>query len=351
MADRIDKGECIPAGEDELFAQILELTARFQTLQNPATVSVSQRDFHPKQHACLAAQWLPYAQIPDNIRHGVFAVRTPIQAVLRYSNGSPKDPRGSGMVPPDAKPDARGLGIKLVGVPGESILDVEGERSGVMNQDFVLINDPAFFLSTPKSYPDFVSFISQGKPFFQILSPLELKVLQRTTRPVADVATQQFHSQTPYRLGDEIVKYRTRPCKEEVVSAVSEKESSDPDFLRKRLVKRLKAKDICLIFSVQVRKPNMDVEDAAVDWLETESPFVDVAKIVTFKGQSLEGRDSYCENASFNPWNALPENRPVGAINRARLTVYTGISRKRRMENQAPVREPEVTDDFFRKLR
>jgi len=37
----------------------------------------------------------------------------------------------------------------------------------------------------------------------------------------------------------------------------------------------------------------------------------------------------FCENLSFDPWHTLPEQRPLGAINRIRLQVHSGISAKR----------------------
>lgn len=95
----------------------------------------------------------------------------------------------------------------------------------------------------------------------------------------------------------------------------------------------------------------MDVEDAAVEW--TPAVFIDLAKIEIPQDQDINDpeRDAVCENISFNPWNSLAEHRPAGAINRARLSVYSAISRKRRMENQVPVREPLVSDNFLSVLK
>ncbi len=35
---------------------------------------------------------------------------------------------------------------------------------------------------------------------------------------------------------------------------------------------------------------------------------------------------AFVENLSWNPWNALPEHRPLGGINRARKLVYDDSS-------------------------
>lgn len=349
-----DLGECQPADEAALFDQVTHLSFGFQSVQNPPGVKPSQRDFHPKQHACLAGLWTPIAKLPKDLRVGVFAMKAPVKMVLRYSNGSPKGPKGT---PPDTQPDGRGLALKLVGVPGESILDVEDARSGVMNQDFVLINTSSFFLHSPKSYPQFLASLSKGQSFVSILDPVELKVLKQTMKPTADVTSERFFSQTPYAFGADGVrryaKYSVRPCAAETPAAVTPEEAQNPNFLRERIRARLAQKPLCLIFSVQVRAPNMDVEDAAVEWDENQAPFVDVARLTIPARQDINSpeRDAFCENISFNPWNTLVENRPVGAINRARQAVYAGISRKRRMENGVNVREPKATEEFFRVVK
>jgi hypothetical protein len=344
--------ECRLSGEAELFNQITDLSFRFQSAQNPASEKVSQRDFHAKHHACLAGLWTPLPGLPVDIAQGIFSNEKTLRAVVRYSNGSPKSPAGNGAQPPDAHPDARGLAIKLVGVSGDSILNTEQAEAGVANQDFVLINDPAFFLRSPKSYPAFFTLITKGESFFGIMDPLELKVLKETTRAVPDVVAERFFSQTPYRLGSHYAKYSTRPCQAEVPAAMTEDESKDANFLRKRIATRLEKNAICLIFSIQLKTPEMEVEDAAVEWSQLKSPFIDVAKITIPKGQDINSpeRDSFCENISFNPWNSLAANRPVGGINRARLAVYSAVSRKRRTENNVPIREPKSNESFFQVL-
>jgi hypothetical protein len=35
---------------------------------------------------------------------------------------------------------------------------------------------------------------------------------------------------------------------------------------------------------------------------------------------------AFFDNLSWNPWNALPEHRPLGGINRARKSVYEDSS-------------------------
>lgn len=349
--------ECIPANEAELFNEITNVSMLFQSVQNPKGVEVSQRDFHALHHACLAGKWTPLPNIPAELKVGVFAQTNQLNTVIRYSNGSPKNPRTKELVPPDAKPDGRGLAIKLVGVMGESIIDVEDVEPGFANQDFVLINNASFFLRSPKSYPVFLSSLAKGETlpnglpkFLAHMDPGELAVLKATNTVVPDVAAERFFSQTPYVLGNGYAKYSVRPCHLEKTEPLTEKEIQNPRFLRERIRSRLAKSPICLIFSVQKKTPAMKVEDATVVWNESDSSFVDVARIDIPSNQDLNSadRDSYCENISFNPWNSLAPNRPAGAINRARLEVYSAISRKRRLENRVPIREPKKDEAFFK---
>ena len=344
-------GECIPDGEEDLFKVIAKASTDFQGAQNPVGVKVSQRDFHPKQHACLAGIWKPMKNLPEDIAKGAFASASSRRVVVRYSNGNPKSPTGNDAIRPDFFPDARGLAIKLVDMPGESILNLDAEDapSGTASQDFVLINFPAFFLHGPKAYPEFLTNIRVGKPFFQLLDGAELSNLKATSRPIADLVAETFSSQTPYTLGSQYVKYVARSCNQESVAPISDEEKTQASYLRNRLRQRMSSKDICLIFSVHRKPAEQKVEDAAAIWPSNANDIVDVATIRIPRKQNIDDpvRDSFCENISFNPWNSLPENRPAGAINRARLAVYSAVSRKRRMENGVTVKEPHSADSFF----
>lgn len=64
----------------------------------------------------------------------------------------------------------------------------------------------------------------------------------------------------------------------------------------------------------------MPVEDPTVEW---KSAAVKLATISIYP-QKFDSPEqvAFGENLTWSPWNALPEHRPLGGINRARRDVY-----------------------------
>jgi len=100
-----------------------------------------------------------------------------------------------------------------------------------------------------------------------------------------------------------------------------------------------------LQFMVQIQDANkhMPIEDPSVLWKETDSAFLPVATI-TIPSQQFDTpeQQQFCENLSFSPWNALPDHRPIGALNRVRKVVYQASSLYRHQFNKTEV--PETID-------
>ncbi|MEZ6094542.1 MAG: hypothetical protein R3C03_09950 [Pirellulaceae bacterium] len=67
----------------------------------------------------------------------------------------------------------------------------------------------------------------------------------------------------------------------------------------------------------------MPIEDATVNWPESESPFRTVARL-SLPQQEIANRRFEPEytDLAFNVWHALTDHRPLGGINRVRREVY-----------------------------
>ena len=92
------------------------------------------RDAHPKMHGCVNARFQVEADLPPELRVGLFAEPKTYDAWVRFSNAS-------GTVQDDAKKDIRGVAIKLLGVPGPKLLD---GAEACSNARLILISTDVF---------------------------------------------------------------------------------------------------------------------------------------------------------------------------------------------------------------
>jgi len=109
-------------------------------------------------------------------------------------------------------------------------------------------------------------------------------------------------------------------------AAVIPRDSSD--YLALELTERLETAAVQFQLQVQMYRDEerTPIEDGSVRWKDEDSPPIPVA-LLTLNRQSLRtdaARNTQREvdALSFNPWNAPPEFRPLGNLNRARRVVY-----------------------------
>jgi hypothetical protein len=326
--------------EARIAEQTLELVKR-GLIETPQGQLV-KRDAHPKAHGCVHGRFTVSADIPESLRHGIFAKPASYPVWIRFSNGNPTD---------DNKGDIRGMGIKLCQVPGEKILSDEKAT-----QDFLLIADKILPVGVPGQYLAFFKAALNKNPLYAIfgIPPWDLvragKLLWKTfhflpTNPLLF----QYWSTTPYKLGASAVKYSAKPCASMHAEDAKRPANPGPNFLREVMAELLDHRDASFDFMVQpqVDPIRMPIEDAAVEWSEQASPFVKVGTIhIPAQHFRSEAQDTFCENLSINPWHTLPAHRPLGGINRVRRVVYENISAYRHERNGAPRIEPTGDERF-----
>lgn len=128
--------ETVPSSEADairIIAAMVEARVRAAAVDCPA-----RRDAHQKAHGCVEAEFEVLDSLAPELRVGLFREARRYRALVRFSNGS-ETPQS------DSAGDGRGMAVKVMGV-GQS-------RSGT--QDFVMINNPAFFVRNPADYVDF----------------------------------------------------------------------------------------------------------------------------------------------------------------------------------------------------
>ncbi|MGH1539062.1 MAG: catalase family protein [Arenicella sp.] len=293
------------------------------------------RDAHPKMHACVKAEFTVDADLPADLAVGLFAKPQSYQTWVRFSNAASD-------VSPDIKGDIRGIGLKLMGVPGEKLLP---DQTDCLNQDFLLISYDRFIARNVAEFDGLVKGLV-GSPIRLILFMLtHLRVAYLTIKSlqkVASVLDIHYFSAVPYLLGDKAVKYVLIP--KQVDSSQIPDDPSD-NYLGEELIKRLGEQSVVYDFAVQLQadKAEQPIEDPTVVWEEDVSPFRKVATL-TLLQQSYNpaDRQDFGDNLSFNPWRCTAEHKPLGGFGRARKQVYMALSKFRHERNKVPQSEPKV---------
>lgn len=313
------------------------------------------RDAHAKAHGCVRARFDMDAELPQELRHGVFIPGKSYAAWIRFSNSAPE-------INPDKSKDARGMAIKLTGVAGEKLLP---EERDAQTQDFILINHPFFFVDSPAQYLAMLQAFHE-KRFSgrtNLLNTLaaashlslhenRLAVQIGGTR-IANPLYEQYWSMTPYRLGagldKKAVKYFAKPCGADKPQAPGFFSQPETDYLQTAMLNALNTDSACFDFYLQTFKDfaSTPIEQSTVEWTEAAAPAQRVARI-TIPSQKFDSpaQMDFCENLSYTPWHALAEHKPLGAVNRARRVVYTSASKLRHKLNKAPRSEPAGDEHF-----
>jgi hypothetical protein len=329
--------EVIPPGEaDAIMRMTRRATQDIVELAGPD--KPVRRDVHAKPHGCVTAEFRVNDSLDPIYRWGVLSEpgRT-FKAWVRFSNGTLDD---------DTWGDARGMGVKLMGVAGRKIMSGTGTP---LTQDFVMINYHSFFARDVLEYEQFFYHQADGNPlgfFFNGWNPLKwhlhnfYNAAHMKYQRIATPLDMQYYSMSAFRLGAHNMKFSAKPCK-----PLNQKRPSHPgpNYLREALVKNLRDASVCFDFLVQLQDPskNMPIEDSSVEWSQEESPYRPVARITIPRQEfDTDAQNSFCEALSFTPWHSLHEHHPLGGINRCRRAVYQEVANRRRYRNDAPTAEP-----------
>jgi hypothetical protein len=285
------------------------------------------RGFHAKLHAGLAAEFRILDNLPDYARYGVFSAPRTFPAMVRFSNGEPTAHR-------DTHHEPRGIAIKLIGVPGRKLLP---GRENAITQDFLATSHSVTSaVRNVGQFMDFVRAFGGGfKPgmFYRAVGKREawriVKALIRTVilSRVRSMATEQFSSTAPIKLGPYAVKFTVRPAAD--TAATKRRWWLTKNFLRDELADRLRKSDLELDFLVQFYRDDTStpIEDTSVAW---NTPMLEVAQLripsCDLDNPQTNALSEAVNRLSFSPWHATEDHRPLGNIMRARRVVYEASS-------------------------
>ena len=349
--------EQIEDGEQKIIDEIIEtMSKESQTTEERYGQAV--RTSHAKSIGLLKGELTVLDGLPPELRQGLFGAARSCPVITRLA-----------VVPGELLDDRkvsspRGMAVKVLGVQGERLPGHEGEAT----QDFVFDTGPVFPSPGPKGFLATIKTIGMATPAPDIVKEA-VSLASRATNAVFHAVgsdspnldffghppymplAESYYSQSPFRYGDYIAKFRIAPASPDLLALVGEKldiqaENGVRDAVSEHI--RMHGAEYEVAVQLCTDLGAMPVENAHAEWSEDDSPYIPVARL-HFPPQDgwSQARSRYVdERLSFSPAHTLAAHRPLGGLNRARLQAYDVMSALRRNRNGQPLTEPASVDEM-----
>jgi hypothetical protein len=324
------------------------------------TTGGAVRDAHAKGYGVVRGEVEILDGLPAEHAQGIYATPGRHGALIRFSNGSPH-----------AGADVRlgtsvGMALKMFDIEGPTLLE---DEPNTRTFDYTNINGPIFFCNSLEHYLFFQdlflqasTYFAQGRPgthrflndFLTGKGTFEqedwawdelLAMLRLQQTPSVNVLLSSYWTMGAVRHGDHIAKVRIAPDAHFADTVV--RRDIDPglvsEMTRPALVAELKERPYAFDIQVQLCTDleRMPIEDLTVEWPESLSPYVTVARL-WIPQQDISGPDNLekMDALSFTPWRVTAEHAPLGSLMRARKDVYRHSSMLRHALNHQKRQEP-----------
>ncbi len=258
---------------------------------------------------------------------GIFARPGSYPATVRFANADSK-------ANSDFKADVRALSFSVDLSQGGSEAQLEAQR-----QDFSLQNATVLPLNDAPAFHATMRFLTASNPakgFLALSSRDQLRVLRvlslvefQSRQKVKPYQQLRYWSNVPYRHGaTDFVKQSASPSAGNHANPL---DRSNSDALRDELVRHVEEDEVMSSFEIGLqlldvekmtywgerRDANFWIENASVEWKESQAPFFTVGRL------TLESKSCILGPAADKVYfdvtrNASPDSTPVGSINRAR---------------------------------
>jgi len=317
--------------------QKMQAKAREMALnKNPS--ATLKRGFHSKGTGVRAAFQIR-SDLPKHLQVGLFQPSAEYGALVRFSNAR-------GEVLGDLAKDQRGCAFRVKTVQSKELKP--DDYSDI--QDFLMTNTPISFARNP------VQFIEVGEILLEGTAKVPGKLIQKygfkEARRILGVflaplisfkplQMNQYWSRTAYKFGEHSIRYLIRPAEGSkmltstqqlmgVLRSIFQGVPQKDIYLREKLLEELKTNGLRFEFCIQlyIDDTKTPIEDAYIEWKESDSPPVHIATLIIPKQGFDEGLQTDMENMAFNPWHTK-ELTPLGLINLARKNVYDVSARNR----------------------
>ena len=312
------------------------------------------RSVHAKGHALVDARLEVLDDLPPELAQGLFAAPGRYDAILRFSTNP-------GDILTDKISVPRGVAIKIIGVEGDRLPGSEDSRA----QDWVMINAPVFAATTAKKFLGNLKLLTKTTDRAEGAKVALSAVLRWTEKAIEAVGGEsatlktlggaphvhplgeQYFTATAFRYGDHVAKLSLVPVSPSLTRFTGEEIAIDgrDDALREEIDAGF---DQGGTWELRVQlctdADAMPIEDATVEWDQTVSPYVTVARLTaapqaTWTGDASVDRE---DTLSFSPWHGLAAHQPLGRINRVRKPAYEMSADFRARVNGCPMHEPAV---------
>ncbi len=313
----------------EIVRGILKVQAQFAAAQNRPL----GRATHTKGVCARAifevfdiSQRFTEQSLVKQLARGVFAKPGVYPATIRFANAA-------STIYADRKPDLRAMSFS-VALPPEV-----GGNNGF--QDYSLQSNPTFPINDAHTFAILMKVLSASSAMNKLKAIWSLSLLDflRFLKASA-IGTVQLHGKIrPYQLVRywSTVPFRNGPLEAVKFSAIPREGNpayalqDEPDAMRDELIRHLNEdqKMSSFDFAIQLldtnkmtrwgfrRAASFWVENASVEWKESQSPFHVVARVTLIAKSAMEIAD--CESKYIDVTNhSSAASQPLGSINRAR---------------------------------
>lgn len=262
------------------------------------------------------------------LARGIYARPGSYPATVRFSNSDPN-------VNDDSRPDVRGLAFYAEFAPSGSA----HAGAQVARQDYSLqswptlpFNDVHAFVVFAKVFGAPNRAVGLGSLPFRdqlVFARTMLQAMQQKRQPVRPYQQLRYWSTVPFRHGSEdVVKYSASPAAANPARTLGVR---NPNALRDELIRHLNEDTTMSSFDFGLQFLDIDhmtyrgkrrdatfwIENAAVEWPETQAPFHTVARLTFLPKSQLCAEACEAEHIDVTG-NFTPDSAPVGGVNRVR---------------------------------
>jgi hypothetical protein len=307
---RLPRQPAVLAEERELEGEAAATQAIIDTMATFArrtySHATSERIGNTKTYGVVHGEFEVAGDLPERLKHGVFAQARTFPAWVRFGGPgplAPPDPRDNGIL---------SVGIKLMDVPGPKLLDDE-QRT----QDFTGISSPTF------TTPDVVENVKlqrrllQGLPAFYFVDPRDSHLLDAAmqglySRMNTSPLEVSYWSCVPYLLGEgQAMRYAIHPRAKQRTRLPARPPAN---YLRQAMARTLAERPVEFDVKVQLQADpqRMPIENASVIWSERRSPPVTVARLrLPVQQFDSPEQHAFARTLSFQPWHSVYDHRPA----------------------------------------